>query len=319
MTRTGPTTVNPNSTFTIIYTAISTGTWGASIQDSISGGCTFPSGQTTYQSVMLSEDGNTKSIIITAPNSGSCTFTGDYKFGTDPVTSFSSLTISVSGNGCNPNWQCTSWSNCSNNQQTRTCTDLNICNVSTNKPVETQTCSTQCVPSWSCNGWSNCVNNQQTRTCNDLNNCNNFTGKPSISQTCSNICTSNWHCSNWNSCSGGSKERTCTDLNNCGTNSGKPSESTDCSSSHHYTSGYATVINRNDNTDTNQPVKENPPIVTIQLSNPTGNNIVLKSPKTNSIIGAAIGISEYTNIFIIISIFIFLMFIILLLIYFLRK
>lgn len=42
---------------------------------------------------------------------------------------------------CNPNWQCGSWSACSNFQQTRTCTDSNNCGVSDLKPVGAQSCT----------------------------------------------------------------------------------------------------------------------------------------------------------------------------------
>ena len=42
---------------------------------------------------------------------------------------------------CTPNWECTAWTICDNSLQTRTCTDSNNCNISTNKPVESQSCS----------------------------------------------------------------------------------------------------------------------------------------------------------------------------------
>jgi len=103
MTRDVPSTVTIGGTFTLTYTVSGAiGTWGASIIDSISGGCTFPDGTTSYKSVMLSPDGNTKSITITAPSSGSCVFSGDYKFGTDPIVSFPSATVTISGI-CTPN------------------------------------------------------------------------------------------------------------------------------------------------------------------------------------------------------------------------
>ena len=96
MSRTGPTSVNPGQTFQITYTSIgASGTWGASIEDAVSGGCKFPSGASTYKTVMLSEDGNIKTISITAPQSGSCTFSGNYQFGTFPVKNLNSYTVSV--------------------------------------------------------------------------------------------------------------------------------------------------------------------------------------------------------------------------------
>jgi hypothetical protein len=42
---------------------------------------------------------------------------------------------------CNPDWECTSWSECNSGTQTRTCTDANSCGKSTGKPTESQSCS----------------------------------------------------------------------------------------------------------------------------------------------------------------------------------
>ncbi len=44
---------------------------------------------------------------------------------------------------CTPSWSCSEWSECSSTTltQTRTCTDLNECNVITDKPAENQSCS----------------------------------------------------------------------------------------------------------------------------------------------------------------------------------
>lgn len=41
---------------------------------------------------------------------------------------------------CQESWTCTDWSACSNDQQTRTCTDNNNCGTTTNKPSEQQGC-----------------------------------------------------------------------------------------------------------------------------------------------------------------------------------
>lgn len=50
-------------------------------------------------------------------------------------------TQQIAQNTCVQNWQCTAWTACENSQQTRTCTDLNNCGIATNKPSETQSCS----------------------------------------------------------------------------------------------------------------------------------------------------------------------------------
>ena len=96
MTRTAPTTVNPSSTFQVTYTVSgATGTWGASIVDAVSGGCKFPDGSTELKTVMLSTDGNTKQVTVTAPSSGSCTFVGDYKFGDFPIKTFTNSVVNI--------------------------------------------------------------------------------------------------------------------------------------------------------------------------------------------------------------------------------
>ena len=42
---------------------------------------------------------------------------------------------------CIESWLCASWSSCTNNQQTRTCTDSNNCGTTTSKPALTQSCT----------------------------------------------------------------------------------------------------------------------------------------------------------------------------------
>ncbi|MBU0959120.1 MAG: hypothetical protein KKB31_04200 [Nanoarchaeota archaeon] len=102
MSRTAPGNVNPSSTFQVVYTAIGTsGSWGASIVDVIvSGGCTFPDGSNQLKTVMLSADGNTKSVTVQAPSSGVCVFEGDYKFGTFAEVDFPSKTVTICSPTC---------------------------------------------------------------------------------------------------------------------------------------------------------------------------------------------------------------------------
>jgi hypothetical protein len=127
LVRNAPSTVSPGQTFTVTYTASgASGQWGASIEDSLVGGCTFPSGSSNYKTVMLSDDGNTKSIQITAPQSGSCTFSGDYKFGEASVKTMANSIVTISSGSGDPT--CTGSSNqaCAIangvGQQTRACT-----------------------------------------------------------------------------------------------------------------------------------------------------------------------------------------------------
>ncbi len=53
---------------------------------------------------------------------------------------------------CTENWQCSDWSACSNNQQTRTCTDLNNCGTINNKPAIIQSCTSPVVACYNNSG-----------------------------------------------------------------------------------------------------------------------------------------------------------------------
>jgi len=85
---------------------------------------------------------------------------------------FSQVTIN-----CTQNWSCTSWGNCINEVQTRTCIDTNHCNNLAGRPSLNQSCiiPIQCTPNWNCSDWLPEVcpkSKNQTRTCNDKNLCN---------------------------------------------------------------------------------------------------------------------------------------------------
>ena len=66
-------------------------------------------------------------------------------FGSDNATSnnnYSNNQESEIQNNCVPDWQCTSWSECSEfERQTRTCSDNNNCGTNSGKPEVTQTCT----------------------------------------------------------------------------------------------------------------------------------------------------------------------------------
>jgi len=42
---------------------------------------------------------------------------------------------------CVENWECSDWSACTDNQQARVCDDLNECNTTLSKPLESQSCT----------------------------------------------------------------------------------------------------------------------------------------------------------------------------------
>jgi hypothetical protein len=79
----------------LTYTASATsGEYGVSILDTLSGGCTFPDGTKQYKEVILSDYGIlTRSLEVTV--NSSCTFIGDYKFGTDDIVELEDETITV--------------------------------------------------------------------------------------------------------------------------------------------------------------------------------------------------------------------------------
>lgn len=104
MARSVPSQAEPSETFEIVYSVSgASGKWGASIVDSVTGGCKFPDGSATLKTVMLSTEGSVKRITVTAPvSSGTCTFSGDYKFGTEATKDFSDSTVNIvtgAGNG----------------------------------------------------------------------------------------------------------------------------------------------------------------------------------------------------------------------------
>ncbi len=83
---------------------------------------------------------------------------------------------------CIANWSCSDWGSCIDNNQTRTCTDLNSCNNTLSKPAEIQTCTEEapaaCVPNWHCQ-WGACGQDGfKYYTCEDLNDCGTSEGKP---------------------------------------------------------------------------------------------------------------------------------------------
>ena len=89
-----PLEVNPGETFEVTYSSDKTGQWGVIIVDSVSGGCKFPAG-IEYKSVMLSNGFNSQIVEVIAPSSGSCTFSGDYNFGSDPIKDFPDQIVKI--------------------------------------------------------------------------------------------------------------------------------------------------------------------------------------------------------------------------------
>jgi hypothetical protein len=85
---------------------------------------------------------------------------------------------------CISDWDCDSWSECYNNEQTRTCEDFNVC-PNVESPVLTKECSEDiCDNRFTCTNWSECTHNVQTRMCTDLNGCEDQSSIPSEEQYC---------------------------------------------------------------------------------------------------------------------------------------
>ncbi|MFH1636790.1 MAG: putative metal-binding motif-containing protein [Candidatus Woesearchaeota archaeon] len=71
---------------------------------------------------------------------------------------------------CEENWQCTEWSECGVDLQVRSCTDLNDCGTTENKPPDSQTCVPDCIPDYQCD-YTACINGSRSGRCVDLNGC----------------------------------------------------------------------------------------------------------------------------------------------------
>lgn len=89
-----PSTVNPGETFTITYSISGvTGSFGTTLEDNVGGGCT----PTLIQLGGINQ--NTLSTTVTAPSSGSCTFSGniDINSGTTQRITYPMQTVTVQG------------------------------------------------------------------------------------------------------------------------------------------------------------------------------------------------------------------------------
>ncbi len=102
------------------------------------------------------------------------------------------IDLIVESTVCIENWDCTDWSDCKKKSQDRTCTDLNSCGTTNQKPEETQTCKPgggpssggDCTPKWKCTKWSKCVEDEKTRECTDQRKCGDDSSKPDETEAC---------------------------------------------------------------------------------------------------------------------------------------
>ena len=100
--------------------------------------------------------------------------------------------VSAAGNGtgvssCTENWNCTDWTNITDQCGERTCADLNNCGTTFDKPLESKDCSLGsggCIPDWICTDYGECVDGFKERVCTDSNNCEVGTDKPDETSKC---------------------------------------------------------------------------------------------------------------------------------------
>ena len=93
----------------------------------------------------------------------------------------------INEQACTPEWECSDWSECVNETQTRNCSVKNNCKIQENKPKETRECNKTnetCEENWNCTEWGECVNETQTRNCTDENNCGTNKSKPAEKRNC---------------------------------------------------------------------------------------------------------------------------------------
>ncbi len=101
------------------------------------------------------------------------------------------LSTSINLTSCTSNWNCSDWNTCTEQKQTKTCNDLNQCNLSLLNKTEEQSCgATQ--------------NNQQKKSTTTKN------------VTAALGCPYLWDCSTWSECSAiGTQTRTCLRTDDC--------------------------------------------------------------------------------------------------------
>jgi len=142
--------------------------------------------------------------------------------------------IFLEKNVCSSNWACSEWEECSSGVSSRTCIDLNQCEIPVNKPLTTKNCEVStCIDEWECE-WSPCENKITSPiSCKALNSCKTSFNKPTaqICESEKKECIPEIQCTTWSECSvdysltkltgntigdlKGIKSRVCTDFNRC--------------------------------------------------------------------------------------------------------
>ena len=85
-----PLEVNPGENFEIKYIVEPSPSFKvAAIEDTVLGGCTFSGGENVYKTIVF--DSGEIVVKVTAPSSGSCTFSGEYGYADDENKELKSL------------------------------------------------------------------------------------------------------------------------------------------------------------------------------------------------------------------------------------
>jgi hypothetical protein len=134
---------------------------------------------------------------------------------------------------CESVWSCSSWEDCEEGIQKRTCIDKKNCFVPTSIPDSTRYCDGTCVEDWECT-WSKCSNGYTVPNCRDNNRCGTSFTIPEKLECGGEIrsgCVPDVECGKWSECDvdytfmdltgkainnlGGTKSRVCRDNNDC--------------------------------------------------------------------------------------------------------
>lgn len=163
------TAVAPSGTFTIKYVVPNpSGAYFFSIRETLTGGCTVSTGGTEIVKTLSSPDIETTTVTINAPASGTCTITGDYMLGSNPLVNFPVATITIGGT-CTPSCACAA----------NTCTGSTCSNGCGGTCPGTKTCGTGCLYT----DWSDVANACGTRSVISGTGCTDTT-KACPSKTC---------------------------------------------------------------------------------------------------------------------------------------
>lgn len=162
---------------------------------------------------------------------GSTQYTLMGKVGRDILTDTYNWTIYDGGLFCSPDWSCTGYGSCLNNdtQDCNAVTDLNTCGdtyLGDYSEFTPQVCD-YCTPTWNCDGYASCLitDTQLCDAVTDNNTCyeetglssDNYSGNYSeFSPNVCDYCTPTWSCAAYGGCSNSTQNCTSAqDANGC--------------------------------------------------------------------------------------------------------